>query len=778
MSTTRSSDDQLEAYIDNPEEILKKKKSKMPTMNREEGAVPQAPDNPATGNVVPQDTDEEVLEDETTVPTPVKLYLPDMENTTLTTARKRSIPWGHEDHEFLVECPGIKQYYGVDTLLVNFETGSCQLYTATGELEVFPLACGETPFPLSLATTDTSRPSRPVPERASSPAFTINNEEDRNQLTVRTSNEGPSSSFIVPTMTTGLQNCPDNQGTVSFEPRAVATTSSVNQWLIEIANNNTPVTTVANRDDRPETVNQVQQNNSYQHTKGRNESNTQVSNNGYQQRNSNYSYTNRTCNICHERGHLQRDCTKSNLYCDFFHTRTHDTAVCRSKPKQTSTPLESPSAGNYHPTQSPAQHNNSLQVEDPNKSIVPNHVTQPSPAPSSYSDELLKAWITRMDQNQAENREAEYQNRFLDNIEVYDSEDKTKCLPWVNRVQQAATCSTMKFRKALLAKAGPTVFRIVASTPENIEDLELKQVILQNFSDIATRSEAAQKLRTMRMSTEQPFRSYNYYYAAVHEAAFEITPDKQFMRFALEDYTNSLPKYTAGKLSDKIVKRNSFIKTLQDAMDHAAKIDQESRQAEVMRSRRNANNSTIDTTINATVDEVADWDVNYITTKQGDSRLNSTMKPGHYREGREFSPRSKEFSPRSKQHDTHHNRPWNGNRRDCGDFNNSYRRVNKYKHPAREARNNIKFKYSVSKGEQEIMGTLRKMIEYLRGKSDREVESIKHMPKYNPREVNEVSKDSIATITIDEIQRTLKEDVNIVYDALVASDFIEEIAEA
>ena len=52
------------------------------------------------------------------------------------------------------------------------------------------------------------------------------------------------------------------------------------------------------------------------------------------------------------------------------------------------------------------------------------------------------------------------------------------------------------------------------------------------------------------------------------------------------------------------------------------------------------------------------------------------------------------------------------------------------------------------------------------------------MPKLYPRNVNEVSEDDIATITIEEIQSTLKEDVNAVYDALVASDFIEEIAEA
>ena len=53
----------------------------------------------------------------------------------------------------------------------------------------------------------------------------------------------------------------------------------------------------------------------------------------------------------------------------------------------------------------------------------------------------------------------------------------------------------------------------------------------------------------------------------------------------------------------------------------------------------------------------------------------------------------------------------------------------------------------------------------------------KRIPKVNPRGVNEVSEDSIATISIEEIQRILKEDVNTIYDALVASDYIEEITE-
>ena len=199
-------------------------------------------------------------------------------------------------------------------------------------------------------------------------------------------------------------------------------------------------------------------------------------------------------------------------------------------------------------------------------------------------------------------------------------------------------------------------------------------------------------------------------------------------------------------------------------MDHAVKIDQESRQSEVMRNRRNNSSELIDTTAN----EISDIDINYVTSRQGDSRFNSTMKPGYQREG-------KDFSPRNRQNKLFQNsRGWNSLRND----NQNFRKINKCKHHTREPRNNIKFKNTISRGEKKIMRTLRNMIDFLKGKTDKVVEDIKRMPKVNPRGVNEVSEDSIATISIEEIQRILKEDVNTVYDALIASDYIEEIAEA
>ena len=168
--------------------------------------------------------------------------------------------------------------------------------------------------------------------------------------------------------------------------------------------------------------------------------------------------------------------------------------------------MELPSAGSYHPTQSPTQHNTS------NHQPVPAHTTQPSPA-TSGSEEWAKLLVTCMEEQEYNNREIENRKTYLENIEVYEGTDKQKCLPWVNQLQQAAKCSNTLLRAALLARAGATVFGIVAATPENIDDLEMKKIVLRNFFNIATPTEAAQKLRNLRMTSDQPIASYNYNYA-------------------------------------------------------------------------------------------------------------------------------------------------------------------------------------------------------------------------------------------------------------------------
>ena len=53
---------------------------------------------------------------------PPEMYLPALDNTLLSQALKNGLDWGIED-EVMVECPKLKQYFGVDTFLIQRISG-------------------------------------------------------------------------------------------------------------------------------------------------------------------------------------------------------------------------------------------------------------------------------------------------------------------------------------------------------------------------------------------------------------------------------------------------------------------------------------------------------------------------------------------------------------------------------------------------------------------------------------------------------------------------------
>ena len=385
--------------------------------------------------------------------------------------------------------------------------------------------------------------------------------------------------------------------------------------------------------------------------------------------------------------------------------------------------------------------------------------------------------MTKLEENQEHNKKADDQKRYLAHIDVFEGDDRTKCLHWLNRVQQAAGCSGMPFRNALLAKAGAAVFKIIANTSVFSSDLELKRIVLESFSDVGTASEAAQKLRTMRMTPNRPIISWNHEWGTIHEIAYGTPTHRQEMCTVIEDYINSLTKDTADRVTDKYSKDGSTIKTLQQAMDFTVKVEKGSRQSSLRKARRSALDSSQNTTILDTVNEISSPEVSIIQDRDNDGPLSSTMKSGYQQHGdhRNFSKPKYDNSNNSYR-----------NRRDSGSYSNNpnrsynggYRRINKYRHHEKEPRNNIRFEYAAGRGDQELTRVIHKMIEYLRKLTDREREQVKQVQKFLPKSVNEVSEDQIATITIEEICQMLNADINLVYDALVASDYIEQISEA
>ena len=112
MSSTRSKGEaNLTNFTDDPEKIGKNKS------RRKSKSMADA------GNKDPQHQepqDDETGDTDTAAPT--EMYLPDLDNTPLSQALKNGLDLGMED-EVMVECPKLKQYFGVDTLLVQRISG-------------------------------------------------------------------------------------------------------------------------------------------------------------------------------------------------------------------------------------------------------------------------------------------------------------------------------------------------------------------------------------------------------------------------------------------------------------------------------------------------------------------------------------------------------------------------------------------------------------------------------------------------------------------------------
>ena len=119
MSSTRSKGEaNLTNFTGNPEKIGKNKsrrksKSMVDTRNKDQQ------------HQEPEEEHQEPQGDETgytDTAAPTEMCLPDLDNTSLSQALKNGLDWGMED-VVMVECPKLKQYFRVDTLLIQRISG-------------------------------------------------------------------------------------------------------------------------------------------------------------------------------------------------------------------------------------------------------------------------------------------------------------------------------------------------------------------------------------------------------------------------------------------------------------------------------------------------------------------------------------------------------------------------------------------------------------------------------------------------------------------------------
>ena len=546
---------------------------------------------------------------------------------------------------------------------------------------------------------------------------------------------------------------------VNFEDREQHRGTTLNEvhHILSIAGTNNRVNQASDRPAHPDTGNW--QRNDQDRSSVSSDSNTSGRWDG--------NWAGLECTACGNRGHHQGHCDarrQNKLWCTRCRKNTHCDRTCTLLQHH---PSSTPRYNNYHNNPSPRTNNYIPPVD-------PNYHTRPSPSPSHGDQihDLTQMFVTQLvgNRNQAEKFEA--RKDLLANITLFDGKDKKLCLMWLKQAEQIAQGARITLKEVIMAKAGTTITHTLSTfltgKPDATDD-EIKQIILENFSNVGTKAEARHVLRTIRLQNDESLLTHNAEYTAIHEAAYGIPPEQQTDEDVMLDYATSLNEFTKEKLTRKdLLPQFLHPYPTRRTMREAETLYRQVRQEEVAKLSRS---STREMTISEdSINEVSMTDeVNYISPRGGDNRFNSTMK-SNYNSYNNFGNRSN-YSPRGRNNSYSSNRNWSLRNNYSNNFD-SKRKLNRYRHQNRFPKKDVKFKYNAA--DSQMYNNLRRTINRLKDEPQETRNKFKRFPRFTNRSQEEVREDAIATITIEQIAETLAAPSDLVFDALVIGDYIDE----
>ena len=272
------------------------------------------------------------------------------------------------------------------------------------------------------------------------------------------------------------------------------------------------------------------------------------------------------------------------------------------------------------------------------------------------------------------------------------------------------------------------------------------------------------------------------------------------------EYAKKLPANTRDKLLRKIAKKSSYIETLDDAFRQAIDTNRETSFVEAATGKYNDQSSTkIETQINELDDSFQEYDINAMSTRStnrsGDrswngsfdrsssrnNSFNSSQNSRSNYRGNNYSSSNGSYNRQSCNRDNSKNRGYQQqpryeqrnqnyqnryeNNQDRNRFDN--RRPNKYQHHRNQHKAQVIFEFS-DQNMMEMMQMVRGFINLIKANpTTREQYKSNKLAtcKYN----NEVNEAEIHSSSLAQVQQFFNEDMDLVFDALVAADYINKI---
>ena len=341
-----------------------------------------------------------------------------------------------------------------------------------------------------------------------------------------------------------------------------------------------------------------------------------------------------TCFRCGEQGHMRGECRK-RVFCNHCRSYNHNTKACRKQNDNTTSPTHSQIATGYHPTVTrpplmgtatptqPAEpHNNPLlnllDNNQPRTSTLM-HTPQNGTSPATPAD-LIEGITQIMNRVTNDNKREDASKKMMKNIKIFDSSNKAECITWLSQVEAAAKFTNTPFRELICQSMAPAMLHVFSDLSALASDADIKEAILTNYSDIPSSTEAATRLQNIQFSMNKPLVTFNHRYEVIHKVAFKMSPNEQESKTVIVEYAKTLPANTRDKLLRKIAKKNSYIKTLDDAFKQALDINREISFVETATGRYNDQNGTkIETQINKLSDSFQEYDINAMNTRSKNS---------------------------------------------------------------------------------------------------------------------------------------------------------------
>ena len=522
-------------------------------------------------------------------------------------------------------------------------------------------------------------------------------------------------------------------------------------------------------------------------------------------------------------GRMQRE----RVFYNHCKTYNHDTKACRKQHNNIPSPAHSQIATGYHPTATPpplmgttaatwqthqtGTHNNNplfQKLLDNNQPRTSTMIQTPHNGTSPTAPADLVEGITQiMNQVTNNNKRDDASKQMMKNIKIFNGSNKAECITWLSQVEAAARFTNTPFHELICQSIAPAMLHVFSELSALASNEDIKEAILTNYSDIPSTTEAVTCLQNMQISASEPLVTFNHRYEVIHKVAFGLSPRQQDNKTVIVEYAKKLPLNTREKLLRKIAKKNSYIKTLDDAFKQAIKINRETSFVEAATGSYNDPSSTkIETQINELEDSFQEYDINAMNTRSTDrsgdgscnrsfdrssSRNNSFNSSQNSRpnyRGSSCSGNNDSYNRQSYNRDNSRNRGYQqqlrynqrnqnyqnryDNNQDRNRFDNR-RRPNKYQHHRNQHKAQVIFEFS-DQNMMEMMQMVRGFINLIKANPTTR-EHYKSNKLATRKYDNEVNESEIHSSSLDQVQQFFNKDTNLVFDALVAVDYIDKI---